>query len=118
MMGGDLPTLDDFSLKLLTDKQMLACNQNGVMGHLEAEKAGFEIWRTPEKGEAGKGWIGVFNRNGVPKSIQINKSTLGLEAGKKYNIRNIWTRRNVLEKDSKQVAKIGANGVLFLRYEA
>ena len=34
MMGGDLPTLDDFSLELITNKEMIACNQNGVMGKL------------------------------------------------------------------------------------
>lgn len=40
MMGGDLPSLDDFALKLITDREMLACNQNGVMGSLVVDEGG------------------------------------------------------------------------------
>ena len=34
MVGGDLPTMDEFSLRLITNAEMIACNQNGVMGRL------------------------------------------------------------------------------------
>ncbi|MBT7171960.1 MAG: glycoside hydrolase family 27 protein, partial [Phycisphaerales bacterium] len=50
MIGGDLPTMDEFSFSLLTDKEMIACNQNGVMGTLKYEQAGVETWVTPKKG--------------------------------------------------------------------
>lgn len=31
MMGGDLPTIDSFSLKLITKNEVLKCNQNGII---------------------------------------------------------------------------------------
>jgi len=71
MMGGDLPSLDKFSLKLITNKEMLACNQNGIMGTLVFEKEGIEIWQTPKKDGNG-GWIGIFNRNDLTKTASIN----------------------------------------------
>ena len=43
MMGGDLPSLDDFALKLITDREMLACNQNGVMGSLVVDEGGWKL---------------------------------------------------------------------------
>ncbi len=62
MVGGDLPTMDGFSLRLLTDPDMLTCNQNGVMGKLVSAKGGVEVWKTPERGQTARGWVGVFNR--------------------------------------------------------
>jgi hypothetical protein len=77
MMGGDLPTLDDFSLKLITDKEMLTCNQNGVMGKLVYEAEGIEIWNTPAK-NSNDGWIGIFNRSDFPKTTSLEQQNLGL----------------------------------------
>lgn len=34
MIGGDLPTMDDYSFKLLTNRDMIMCNQNGKWGNL------------------------------------------------------------------------------------
>lgn len=49
MMGGNLLTVDKFTLSLLTNKEMIACNQNSVMGSLKYENDKIEIWNTPKK---------------------------------------------------------------------
>lgn len=76
MIGGDLVTLDEFSLQLITNKQMITCNQNGVMGSLVYDKDGIEVWNTPKKG-TDHGWIGVFNRNDRSTSVQLSLISLG-----------------------------------------
>ena len=48
-MGGDLPTSDSLSFALITNKEMLACNQNGVMGKLISEKDSLEVWEKGNK---------------------------------------------------------------------
>ena len=55
MMGGDLPSLDDFALKLITDQEMLACNQNGVMGSLVVDEGGWKLGASLKR----ELWIGV-----------------------------------------------------------
>ncbi len=50
LMGGRLSTLDNVSLRLLTNKQMIACNQNGKMGHLVTNRKYIQIWITEEQG--------------------------------------------------------------------
>jgi hypothetical protein len=117
MMGGDLPTLDDHSLSLITDSNMLACNQNGVMGLLVFEKNGLEIWKVEEKeatgtGEADTGWIGVFNRTDGNEPIEINKGQLGLEAGKKYDLHDVWGESSF----KPGTIEIEPHNCLFLRY--
>jgi hypothetical protein len=111
MMGGDLPTLDDFSLKLITDKDVLACNQNGVMGSLVFEKKGIEIWKTPKK-ESKDGWIGIFNRTEEIMSISLQPENLGLETTETYNFQDVWNIIKVSILDF----KINPNGVVFLKY--
>ncbi len=116
MMGGDLPTLDKFSLRLLTDKEMLACNQNGVMGHLVSEDDGFEIWQTPEKGAKDKGWVGIFNRRQETGMITVDNKKLGLDVKNKYVFKDVWKDSDILSDGSEQSIRVTGYGALFIRY--
>ena len=109
MMGGDLPTLDKFSLSLITNKEMLACNQNGIMGKLTYDKNKFEVWNTPNKSGKG-GWVGIFNRNNEAKSISLNYTDLGLD--KSTKLFDIWNKKKIKRLDF----KLNANGVVFIKY--
>lgn len=111
MMGGDLPTIDDFSLKLITDEEMIACNQNGVMGHLVYEKDGIEIWNTPKKG-SNDGWVGIFNRTDSSRSISLESFSLGLNENLEYKFRDVWSEKMVTTLDF----DINPNGVVFMVY--
>ena len=113
MMGGDLPTLDDFSLKLITDEEMIACNQNGVMGHLVYEKDGIEIWNTPKQNSEG-GWIGIFNRTPEVNEVSLKTEDLGLDAAQTYDFENIWEKSEVYALDF----SVNPNGVVFLKYKS
>ena len=112
MMGGDLPSLDDLSLSLITNKEMLACNQNGVMGHLVYDKDKIEIWNTAEKGTE-NGWIGIFNQSENPKSITVTLDDLGLFTNSSYNLIDVWKENNI--SINKEI-QINPNGVVFVKY--
>lgn len=117
MIGGDLPTLDGFSLRLITDPDMLACNQNGVMGKRVSQNDGVEVWITPEKGQTKKGWVGIFNRTDRLKTFTLNPKNIGLTANAKAY--NVWKGRKVYKvaTDSPIEIDINPDGVTFLRYE-
>ena len=111
MVGGDLPSLDDFSLELLTDKEMLECNQNGVVGHLVYDANGIEIWNTPKKNSE-DGWIGIFDQTPEVNEISLKVKDLGLDAAQTYEFENVWKENKVSELDF----SIHPNGVVFLKY--
>jgi hypothetical protein len=111
MMGGDLPTLDEFSLKLITDPDMLACNQNGVMGSLVDERDGVEIWRSKKRGFASAGWVGVFNRSIRVKTVELSAGRLGFKAEESIRLRDVWKARQLKLGES---VEIPANGVIFV----
>lgn len=111
MMGGSLPTLDDFSLKLITDKNMIDCNQNGVMGSLKYDAEGIEIWNTPKK-DSNHGWLGIFNRTEGLKSISLEHVDLGLDNNFQFVLRDVWNEKIVTTLDF----DVNPNGVVFLVY--
>jgi len=112
MVGGDLTSLDPFSFSLVTNREMLACNQNAVVGKLCFDKDKIEVWKTEKKNSA-EGWIGVFNRNTkLGQSITLDINTLGLN-NPKVSIRDIWNDKTL--KINEKII-IPANGVLFIKY--
>lgn len=109
MMGGRLVELDDLSLQLLTNKEMLACNQNGVMGEIVAERDGLIAARTEHKG--GGGWAAVFNRKTTPMTVKWSRELCGLPEGMRCH--DVWGDQEI--KNGQQY-EIPAQGVLFIRY--
>jgi len=113
-MGGVLPTLDKESLRLLTNKEMIACNQNGKMGHMIEYRDYVQSWLTEKRrAEKESGWAGVFNCSDEKKTTHVSLKSLGLEPDKKYNLYDIWG-----EKPFKTgQVELEPNGCLFIRYE-
>src|SRR5699024_9796696 len=77
-MGGALPTSDEFSFQLITNKMMIACNQNGVMGRNIYQKKGLEVWVSDKKGCHNEGWIGIFNRTDKAINLVLTQEELSL----------------------------------------
>lgn len=117
-MGGDLPTSDDFSFKLLTNKELLACNQNGVVGKLVYEKNGIEIWKTPNKENPKQGWLGIFNRNeNRDAPITVTVADLDINS-QKVSLVDVWKGKGTIQMTGKLPLKtsVAANGVTFYKY--
>ena len=111
MMGGDLPSLDTFSLNLITDTDMLACNQNGVMGSLIYAKENIEVWKSEKRDSLEAAWVAVFNRSEAVKTFVLSATTLGLKESPSIRLRNIWKKSKL---DLNGRIKIPANGVIFI----
>ena len=112
MMGGDLPSLDDFSLGLITHPEVLECNQNGIMGSLIFENEKIEVWKTPKNNGTKEGWIGLFNRNSEPVHTMCSEEILGIDPAA-YKLNSIWNDTKV---PNNKGLTIPANGVVFIKY--
>lgn len=114
MMGGELPGLDEFSLKLLTNKEMISCNQNGVMGKIIHDQGGIIIAKTPLKKGGNDGWIGLFNRTDQPLKTRFSHELLQLPSNLSIHFTNIWESAPwSLDEEH----AIPARGVIFLKYQ-
>ena len=113
IMGGDLPTMDPFSEALLTNKEMIRANQNGIMGHQVYEKEGLQVWITPAKDGHG-GWFGIFNLTDktCQKSLSLDTILSGYKCKRLYDI---WHDRKI--KDKRQIeVNLAPYDVCFVRY--
>ena len=114
-MGGCLIRTEPRVFDLITNRDVLACNQNGVCGTLQSERKSLDIWRTPKAGKTGRGWIGIFNRNETePVTLTPTLKEMGLPDGS-YHFRSIWTGESFTPD---KPVTIGADDVLFLEYAA
>lgn len=111
MVSGDLLTMDRFSLELLTNKNMIDCNQNGVMGKLISDTDSIEVWKANQK-DSQNSWIAIFNRKVLDKSVHLTNDLLGIDSGN--SIVDIWNNVNI---ESGKDYVIEGNGVLFIKIE-
>lgn len=120
-MGGALPTSPKIVFELITNADMLACNQNGVTGELITRFSDYatqvDVWKTPVKTDENEGWIGVFNRNPYMEYIEIEKEEMGLNKEASYNLYDIWDKEIIEDEESFRFV-IPANDVVFIRYKA
>ncbi len=119
-MGGTLTSSPNIVFELITNEDMLACNQNGVTGELVtrvdtyAEKV--DVWKTRHKTNENEGWIGVFNRNYYMELIKLDKEELGLDKSVSYQLYDIWGKRII--KDSNEIIfEIPGNDVVFIHFK-
>lgn len=115
-IGGDLPTMDDFSREILTNKEMLVCNRNGVMGFKVYSKNNIEVWLTPDKKVPGRGWIGIFNRSNESREVSLSKSDLSLDRKKDYQMDDVWDKEGFIFNGKSRTFNIAAKGVRFLKF--
>lgn len=114
-IGGDLPSMDDYSYRLLTNEDIIAANQNGVIGRLIDEDKNVQVWHTPCKNGKG-GWIGIFNLSNFAITKDINIKSLLNEKKINEYIFDVWNNKEIEIKRQIVRMEIPPFDVLFLRY--
>lgn len=116
-MGGELTMTSDEDMDLITHPDILACNQNGVVGKQASFKKYLDVRHTPEKGAPHAGWIGVFNRNRVERAVTLNARDLGLETGRSYRLQDIWNGTTLPPFQQNLTVRVPPGGVLFMKFQ-
>ncbi len=94
MMGGDLPSMDAFTLSLLTNPEVIAVDQHSTDNHelLRPDNGREVVWeadvpRTKEK------YVALFNLAEAPAGVAVSWKELGVSG--KQRVRNLWQRKNL-----------------------
>jgi hypothetical protein len=91
MMGGNLLQLDDITSEILTNKEVLAVNQNSTNNHEFRVTENEIIWIADDPESDGK-YVAIFNLKDNEKlDININWEELGIKG--KYKVRNLWQKK-------------------------
>jgi alpha-galactosidase len=93
LLGNDLSRLDDFTLNLLTNDEVLAINQDplGKQARQIINEPATQVWM--KEMEDGSKAIGIFNLDLTNRKITIARSDLGIQAGQ--IIRDVWRQKDL-----------------------
>src|SRR6476469_4404001 len=94
IMGGDLPILDEFTLSLLTNEEVLKVNQ-ASSGNRELFHRGEKIaWVADDPAGDGK-YLALFNL-GDTESVSIEVNLSDFQGSKKnWQVRDLWQKQNL-----------------------
>lgn len=111
LIGCDVSKLDDFTLNLLTNDEVLAIDQDalGKQAQQKIKTKDYQIWVKEVKD--GKKAIGIFNLSDVYQNIQLNFSDIGLKGN--FTVRDLWRQKNLGVKQE-LISKVPPHGVTLI----
>lgn len=115
IMGGALNETDLTSIELITNTEMLRCNQESSCGKLIHRDStdSIDVWKSSSLYNK-TSWVGVFNRSNSEKAISLTDEDLALEKSKALKYFDIWGD-TLLNKAFMGNLSLEADGVLFVR---
>ena len=113
LLGCDLTRLDDFTLNLLTNDEVIDIDQDPLGKEaLPAVKAdGYQIW--VKELEDGSKALGMFNLSDNVMTITVNFSEIKVDGTVK--IRNVWRQKDLGSFANKFDAKVPSHGVVLVK---
>jgi alpha-galactosidase len=90
ILGADMTKLDEATLALLTNDEVLAVNQASAGNRQLFDKKGLIAWVADVQGSKDK-YLAVFNTGGAPAPVPVELSAVGFTGG--VAVRDLWARR-------------------------
>ena len=113
LAGNDLSTMTPETIALLTNREVIAVDQDkaGLQGDRVSAEGPIEIWaRTLADGSKA---VGIFNRQDKPMHAEVDFAKMGFATGVKA--RDLWLGTDLGKLGGKYSAVIPGHGVLFLK---
>lgn len=114
MLGCDLTQLDDFTLNLITNDEVIAVNQDplGSQGRLIRRDGRVEVW-AKDMSDGSKA-VGLFNRaDDQPQQVSVNWQELGISG--RQVVRDLWRQQDLGTFDNQFTARVLVHGVVLVR---
>ncbi len=123
LIGCDMSQMDDFTLNLLCNDEVLAVDQDplGRQASRIVQNADpqTEIWAKPL--EDGSKAVGLFNRSEVPTTITLkwddlnNAPMTDLKVSGKQLVRDLWRQKDIGTSDGQFEVKVPRHGVVLVK---
>ncbi len=116
ILSGDITKLDDFTLGLLTNDEVLEVDQDalGRPGRRVSRNGGLEVWiRELEDGSLA---VGLFNRGEGPAEVKVSWTELGRSG--RQAVRDLWRQKDLGTFADGFSASVGRHGVVLVGVKA
>jgi hypothetical protein len=93
IIGGDLPSTDAWTRKLLTNPEVIAVDQHSHDNRAIVNTDTTAVWLAQSENEAGY-YLAVFNLQDTEQIVRYEWKDLGLTEGS-FRVRDLWERKNL-----------------------
>ena len=114
MFGGDLPSNDEFTLSLLTNKEVLAVNRRSKNNRELFARGTFIAW-TADASRGRDKYLAVFNIGDEPETALITVSLLELGLKRNCRVRDLWKKEDVSVVRESLTSTVPRHGAKFYR---
>jgi alpha-galactosidase len=111
MIGGTLPAVDDWTLSLLSNAEVLAVDQHSKGNHPVISTDKTVVWLA-DAGASDDHYVAIFNVSEASETLRYEWKDLGL-ARKTYKLRDLWDHKNLDAADSLTVTLPGHGSALY-----
>ncbi len=113
IFSGDITRLDDFTLNLLCNDEVLAVDQDplGKPGRRVAKNEDLEVWA--KNMEDGSRAVGLFNRGEFETTVRAQWTDLGLTRPQK--VRDLWRQKDLGIFSDQFATAVPRHGVVLVR---
>jgi alpha-galactosidase len=113
LLGADLDKLDDFTLSLLSNDEVLAVNQDSLGKQAIRVAGDGDLLVYAKDLDDGSKAVGLFNRSDKESEITAPFSSFG--ASGKQTVRDLWRQKDLGQFETEFKTKVAPHGVVFLR---
>jgi alpha-galactosidase len=113
LIGCDLTNIDEFTLSLLTNDEVLEVDQDplGKQAERLAKDGPKEVWAKDM--EDGSKAVGLFNVGPKETKVKVKWSDIGVKG--KQTVRDLWRQKDIGVFDGEFEAKVAGHGVVLVR---
>jgi alpha-galactosidase len=113
LIGCDMTQLDDFTLNLLTNDEVLDLDQDalGQQAARVSQEGPLEVWA--KSLEDGSRAVGLFNLGELAAPVTVNWADLGLTG--KQTVRDLWRQKDLSVCESAFTATVPSHGVVLVK---
>lgn len=113
LIGCDMAQLDDFTLSLLTNDEVIEVNQDplGVQAMIVAQDGNVVVFAKPL--EDGSMAVGLFNIGTKDTQGTVTWKSLGLRG--KQTVRDLWRQKDVAESEESFTTPLAPHGTRFIK---
>ncbi|ATP57186.1 alpha-galactosidase [Pedobacter ginsengisoli] len=119
LLGNDLRTVSKETLDLVTNKEIIALNQDklGYQARRLKKNGEFEVWAKPLASTmSGQVAVVLLNRSAKKEAITFDLDNVGINAESGYEIRDLWMHKDgELMKSKSQSFEVPSHGVIVLK---
>lgn len=110
--GGDMSRLDDFTLNVLCNSEVIDVNQDPLGKQAAILRKTGEEFVLVKPMEDGSKALGLFNLTTAPRTISVSFEQL--EVGDKQRFRDLWRQKEIGSFDDRFEIEVPPHGVSFL----